>query len=1151
MTLIDAAVSRSRTTLSALVLILVTGFAAYVQIPKEADPDISIPIIYVNLSHEGIGPEDAERLLARPMETELRSIEGLEQLSSVAHQGGAYLLLEFDAGFDPDQALDDVIEQVDKAKPELPEDTDEPGVVEVNLSDFPVIVVTLGGNLPERTLLGIARDLEDRLEAIPSVLDAKIGGDRKEVVEIVVDPMLMESYEIDAGRLLALAARSNTLVAAGQIDTGRGRFAVKVPGLFRSMSDILDMPIKVSGDSAITVRDIASVRRTFKDHVTIARVNGQPALSLEVSKRTGRNIIDTTNAVRRVVDAERPHWPAGVEVRFSQDRSVDIRTMLNDLENNVTSAILLVMIIIVAALGLRTGFLVGIAIPGSFLTGILVLSILGLTVNIVVLFSLILAVGMLVDGAIVVTEYADRKMREGEPLRHAYVLAARRMSWPIIASTATTLAAFAPLLFWPGIVGEFMKYLPITLVATLSASLLMALVFVPVLGTSLAPITRGFLVIGTTLAGGTVAAALASRSFGLWLGGPPGMAANVTAAAAGLAGAWLGWIVGRRLGAWSDRHFLRQPDRNIAGSSALRAESDVDPTTLPGATGTYVRGLARVLRRPGSVLVAAGAALALAWAAYAQFGKGVEFFPDVEPEQAKVLVHARGNLSVAEKSELVGEVEAQILAIQRERGEFNTIYMLAGNLSSQGGDDPEDVIGTLSLEFADWQTRRPADEILTEIRERTAPLAGVRVKTRFPRAGPPVGKPVALQLTSRDPERLGAEAARVAAFFRNLPGLKDIEDGRPIPGIEWEIGVDRLQAAKFGLDVAAVGQFVQLVTRGLKISDYRPDDSDEEIELLIRYPESYRTLDELDRIRIPTAEGGVPIGNFVERRARPRTGNLRRKNAMREITVRADVLPGILADDKVREIEEWITAEGIDPRVEWTFRGEDEEQQQAREFLTRAFGIALFVMALILVTQFNRFYSALLILSAVVLSTVGVLIGLLVTRQPFGIVMSGIGVIALAGIVVNNNIVLIDTFDRLRRTIADPVQAILHTGAQRLRPVILTTVTTVCGLMPMVMQVNIDLFSREITTGAPSTQWWAQLATAVAFGLAFATILTLVVTPCALMVRENCLDRSRRPSTAAPRKRRRWRRDRSLPIPEPSGHHSLSPRPSAPSPSGG
>ena len=1108
MTLIDAAVSRSRTTVAALVLILVTGFVAYVQIPKEADPDISIPIVYVNLNHDGIGPEDAERLLARPMEIELRSIEGLKQVSSAAYQGGAYLLLEFEAGFDADQALIDVREQVDKVKPDLPEDTDEPNVVEINLSEFPVIVVTLGGDLPERTLLGIARDLEDRLEAIPSVLDAEIGGNRKEVVEIVIDPMLMESYGVDAGEVLRSVGRSNTLIAAGQLDTGRGRFAVKVPGLFESVRDVLHMPLKVSGDSVITVKDIATVRRTLKDRVTVAQVNGKPALTLEVSKRSGENIIETTSAVRRAVEAERVHWPAGVEVLFSQDRSRDIRTMLNDLQNNVTSAILLVMVIVVAALGLRSGFLVGLAIPGSFLAGILVLSTLGLTVNIVVLFSLILAVGMLVDGAIVVTEYADRKLREGEAPRNAYVLAARRMSWPIIASTATTLAAFAPLLFWPGIVGEFMKYLPITLLATLSASLLMALVFLPVLGTNLASITGGFLVAGAALAGGVFAGGLVFQGFSLWTASAPGPLAAAAGVAAGLAGAWGGLLAGRRLRAWSDGNFLRapggglRPDGGRSLGRALRAESGVDPTHLPGLTGAYVRGLARVLRFPGRILAAAGVSLVLAWFAYGQFGKGVEFFPDVEPDQAKVLVHARGNLSVAEKAELVGEVEAEVLAIHRERGEFNTIYMVAGNLDNRG-DDAEDVIGTLSLEFSHWRSRRKASEILAEIRERTRPLAGILVETRFERAGPPVGKPVALQLTSRYPEALETEAARVAALFHRLEGLKDIEDGRPIPGIEWEIEVDRAQAAKFGLDVATIGQFVQLVTGGLKISDYRPDDSDEEIDLVVRYPERYRTIDELDRIRIPAAAGIVPIGNFVERRARPRTGTLRRVDAMREITVRADVLPGVLADDKVREIEGWIATEGLDPRIEWAFRGEDEEQQQAREFLTKAFGIALFVMALILVTQFNRFYSAFLILSAVILSTVGVLIGLLITRQPFGIVMSGIGVIALAGIVVNNNIVLIDTFDRLRRTVSDPVQAILRTGAQRLRPVVLTTITTVCGLMPMVLQVNIDLFAREITTGAPSTQWWTQLATAVAFGLAFATVLTLVVTPCALMVREN------------------------------------------------
>ena len=480
--IIDAAIGHARTVIAALVLILIAGTFAYIGIAKEADPDINIPVLYVNVSHEGISPEDSERLLVKPLEEELRGIEGVKEMRSAAFEGGANVVMEFEAGFDADIAMADVRDKVDLAKPELPEEADEPTVHEINLSQFPILVVTLSGDVPERTLLRLARDLKDELKAIPSVLEVEIGGDREEQVELIVDPLVLESYGLDARDIIDAVGRSNRLVAAGSLDTGQGRFAIKVPGLFESANDILNMPVKVNDDAVVRFRDIGSLRRTFKDPEGFARINGLPALSLEVSKRTGENIIETIERVRAVVEEERLRWPAEVTVSYSQDKSTDIRTMLKDLQNNVLSAVLLVMIVIVAALGLRSAGLVGIAIPGSFLTGILVLAAAGLTVNIVVLFSLILAVGMLVDGAIVVTEYADRKMSEGLHKRKAYALAAKRMSWPIIAATATTLAAFLPLMFWPGIVGEFMRYLPLTLIATLSASLLMALIFVPTLG---------------------------------------------------------------------------------------------------------------------------------------------------------------------------------------------------------------------------------------------------------------------------------------------------------------------------------------------------------------------------------------------------------------------------------------------------------------------------------------------------------------------------------------------------------------------------------------------------------------------------------------------------------------------------------------------
>jgi multidrug efflux pump len=836
--------------------------------------------------------------------------------------------------------------------------------------------------------------------------------------------------------MAVVVSRFNQLIAAGAMDTGQGRFSVKVPGVFDSVRDIMKLPVKVEGDAVITLGDIASVRRTFRDADGFARVNGHPALALEISKRAGENIIDTIAAVRKVVETTRPTWPETIEITYSQDKSKDIRLILGDLQNNVISAVLLVMIVIIATLGLRSGFLVGIAIPGSFLSGILVLAAFGMTMNIVVLFALILAVGMLVDGAIVVTEYADRKMTEGEPRKLAYAMAAKRMSWPIIASTATTLAAFLPLLFWPGIVGEFMKYLPITLIATLSASLVMALIFVPTLGAYI---------------------------------GKPGAEEEHTA-------------------------------------QALAAGSGEELMRLKGPVGLYVRFLALALRWPSLVLALAFLTLGGTWYVYGEYGEGKEFFPEVEPDRAVVQIHARGNLAALEQDELVARAEAHVLDIARERGEFITVYTASGKRESRT-EEAEDVVGTISLDFVEWNQRRPASEILADILARSAEIPGIVVETRKEEGGPPVGKPVHIELASDDWEQLGRMVDLVRARVEGMEGLRDIEDSRPIPGIEWELQVDHEQAARFGADVAIIGWFVQMVTKGLNISSYRPDNSDEELDIVVRFPEANRTLGQLDSIRIRTELGMVPIGNFVKRVARPKAGTLQRVNMRRVMSVKADVMEGVLADGKVRELREWIAGIELPPGVTYKFKGEDEEQATAQQFLVKAFAVALFIMAIILVTQFNSFYSAFLILSAVIMSTVGVLLGLLVTGQPFGVVMSGVGVIALAGIVVNNNIVLIDTFDRLREIEPDPKLAVLRTGAQRLRPVMLTTVTTILGLLPMVLRVNIDFVSRQITVGAPSTQWWTQLSTAIAFGLAFATVLTLVVTPSALMLRANMRNR--------------------------------------------
>ncbi len=1035
--LIRTFVERPRVVLLMLAMLLVAGSAAYVLIPKESEPDIAIPTLYVNMTHEGISPEDAERLLVRPMENELRSIEGLKEMRATAAEGSAVIILEFEAGFDSDQAMTDVREKVDLAKADLPPDTDEPWVQEINIALFPVLVVQLHGNVPERTLVGIARNLRDTIEGLPGVLRADVAGDREELLEVTVDPVALESYGLSYEELFNYVSRNNRLVAAGALDTGKGRFAVKVPGVFEDLNALLTLPIKTDGLRTVTFQDVATVRRTFKDPTGFARLNGQPAIALEISKRIGTNIIEVVDAVRATVAREQQSWPPNVEVTFTQDSSDDVRTMLQDLQNNVLAAVLLVMVVVLAALGPRSASMVGIAIPGSFLTGILAIGLLGYSINIVVLFSLIMAVGMLVDGAIIVVELADRNLAAGYSRKDAYTLAAQRMAWPVISSTATTLAAFMPLLFWPGMIGEFMKYLPITLVVTLAASLLMALFFVPTVGSVL---------------------------------GPRSAAASPTGPATGL--------------------------------------SDVDTQAtldgLGGATAAYIGFMRKALGQPGTVALVALGVLIGSFALYDWLGRGFEFFPDIEPTQAALNIHARGDLSVRERDDLVHAVELRIL----DMPEFKSIYARSG--LRIGDDNDEDVIGRIQLRYLDWGKRRPSAEILNEVRTRTADLAGIMVEAQGQESGITSGKPIELEVTSRRPELIEPAVAEIRRGLDEIGGLIDVTDSRPLPGIDWKMQVDRAQAARFGADITSVGNAIQLVTNGIRIGDYRPDDADDEVDIRVRFPESSRNLSQLDKLRVNSANGVVPVSNFLTRTASPRVGNLQRTDGHRVLKIAADVADGILADDKVAEIQHWLITANIDPAVDVKFRGEDEDQREAEAFLTKAFAIAMFLMAIILVTQFNSFYQAGLILTAVVFSTVGVLLGLLITDQPFGVVMSGIGVIALAGIVVNNNIVLIDTYNILRREGVDALQAVLLTCSQRLRPVMLTTVTTILGLLPMVFGINVDFIHRSVEVGGPSTQWWTQLATAVAGGLAFATLLTLVMTPCLLLLGDRSGVRFRR-----------------------------------------
>jgi multidrug efflux pump len=1023
--IIDAAFSRSRVVIMGLLMVLGVGAYAYSAIPKEANPEVPLPFFYVSTGLDGISPTDAERLLLEPMETEFGSITGLQSMNSDASEGFASIQLEFSPGGDNQEALDKVREAANRAQGDLPDDARDITITEINTALFPIITAILSGPVPERTLNDLAERLQEEIEGLPGVLEVEIGGQRFEFLEVLIDPTVFQTYNLSFDELIGQIQRNNMLIAAGAIETGSGRIVLKVPGLIENLDDVMSMPVKVRGNAVVTFGDIATIRRTFDDPSSFARINGQPALALEITKRSGANIIETVAAVKAVVDELQVDWPESIEITYLQDQSKQVKDLLSDLEANVMAAVILVMIVIVLSLGTRSAILVGLSIPGAFLAGVIALWTMDFSMNIIVLFALILVVGMLVDGAIVTTELADRKLQEGAEPKEAYSYAAKRMSWPIIASTATTLSVFFPLLFWSGMVGEFMKFLPITVILTLSASLFMALIFIPVVG----------------------------------------------------------GLIGKRA------------PQTAKSKVALHAAEFGDPRDMTGFTGAYVRLLEKAVLRPAATLLLAIALLLGGFSLYGQFGKGVTFFPSIEPDFMQVQVRARDNFSIFERDALVRAVEDRLLGYD----EIASIY--ARSMMSAGQGD-EETIGTLQLELTPWDTRRTAAEIGVDIRQSVSDIAGIDVQVQTESGGPTTGKPVNLQVTARNPDNQALGVQQIRDIMDSMGGFTDVTDTRPVPGVEVSILVNRAEAARFGADVSLLGQAVQLLTQGITVADYRPDDIEGSLDIRVRFPRAERSLSELAGLRVPTSSGLVPISNFVTFAPSERTGVIRRIDEKRVTAIEANVAPDILVNDQVIALTAALNAADLPDGVAFSFAGEAEDQAESMNFLVGAFATAIFLMFVILVLQFNSFYQAFVVMSAIVFSIAGVLLGLLITGRPFGIVMGGIGVIALAGIVVNNNIVLIDTYNNLKKLGQSPLEAALRTGAQRLRPVILTSVTTALGLMPMVIGVNLNFFTRDIVYGAPSTQWWTELSSAIAGGLVVATVLTLIVTPALLMFGE-------------------------------------------------
>jgi multidrug efflux pump len=1034
--IIDAALNRTRTVMTFLVMSVVVGLYSYIVIPKEAYPDLQFPFVMISIPFPGISPEDAERLLVKPMEMHLKTIEGLKEMQSYGSQNHGGIFLEFDIKMDMDAVLQKVRDKVDIARADIPQDAEEPVVIEMNASERPILIASIYGDVPERALYRMAREAKDEIEGLKQVLKAEMMGTREELLEVILDPSKLETYNVSQNDLINAVRLNNRVVPAGALDNGYGSFSVKVPGLFEKASDVYSLAIKSSGDGVVVLSDIADIRRTFKDRESYASVNTQPGYGLAISKRVGENVIETTAEVRRVLDELSQSWPDTVHVGYQFDSSRTIADELKALQSSVMTAIILVMIIVVGALGVRSGLLVGFAIPASFMIGFLMLFSFGFTVNTMVMFGLVLAVGILVDGAIVVVEYADRKMVEGFDSHEAYGLAAKRMFWPITSSTLTTLAAFFPMLFWPDIVGKFMSFLPFTLIFVLIASLLVALIYLPVVG-------------------------------GIF--GKP----------------------------------QKETNKNLA---SMASASHFDARSMTGMSGQYARFVDTTIKTPGRYILLA---IFIIFVIIKLFGWSLdsgrtkfEFFVSGDPQQATVEIAARGNYSAKEKYALVREVELIVAGVPGVDTTFANTAGGGANISFSDDPTPSG-IGSIFVELEDYRVRRHGLEVIADIRERTAILAGIDVKVSQLAEGPPVGKDVQIELRSHYPASLTPVVARIRQKIESMEGIIEIEDNRPEPGIEYQILIDREQAGRFGADITTVGSYVQLITNGILIGKYRPDDAIDEVDIRARFPFNYRNLDQLDQLRIRTPQGQVPITNFVKVVARPKVSSIERKDAKRTMFVSANTTLETNVAEVVSELEEWMETEANIPRdVSYRFRGAAEESQATAEFLPKAGLASLALMAIILLTQFNSFYHSMLILSSVVLSTAGVMLGLVITGQMFSLIMTGTGIVALAGIVVNNNIVLIDTFQRFTKDGYETQAAIVQTAVQRLRPILLTTTTTIFGLLPMAIGMSVDFAARDITFGNPSTQQWVQLSSTVVFGLAVSTTLTLLLTPCLLILPE-------------------------------------------------
>ncbi|MFO7892126.1 MAG: efflux RND transporter permease subunit [Longimicrobiales bacterium] len=1070
-------------TLVLLVIIAIMGVVSYTNVPKEASPEVTVPFIAVNVIYPGVAPKDMETLVARPIEEELNTIPDIKELTSTSVEGYTSITAEFQTGMDMDDALQKVREKVDLAKPELPTDAEEPSVMEFNLSEFPIMQVNISGPYGLERLKEVAEDVQDRFEQISMVLEVQLSGGLEREVKVEVDLPRLKYYGLAFIDVVDAIRNENVNIPGGVVDVGNQEYTLRVAGEFDEVAPIEELVVDTRGGRAIYIRDVAAVEFGYADRETFARLDGDPVITLGIVKRAGENIIETAEAIKATIADMEPAFPAGTVVKITGDQSEDIHDMVSNLENNIISGLLLVLAVLMFFLGMSNAGFVATSIPLSMLLSFIVMGILGISMNMVVLFSLILALGMLVDNAIVVVENIYRYIEEGHDNWKAARLATGEIAMPIIASTATTLAAFTPLMFWPGIAGEFMGYLPLTLIITLTSSLFVALIIVPVLcamfmkldsepSQPLRPAARWTLL-------GVTALVLLGVAASNWV-----TALLFVGLGAGL------WFIHTRVMTRVARWFQDEG--------------------VPGMLDRYEVGIRWSLTHRGVIVAIAIGVFIGTVALFARFNHGVEYFPEgIPPAQVMAQIDVPAGTRPEFMNEVALEVENQIRGVRGFEDVESVVATVGGsgggNMFTGGGD------GTVTVQFVDYEDRRyDVFATLAQLQDTAGTgIAGADVTVVEQDMGPPTGDPVSIEIAGDDPDVLRRLSERAVSTLQSssvgdrLEGLEsNMDDARQ----ELVIDVDREKAALYGLSTAQVGNTIRSAIQGSEAAKFRQ--GEEEYDIVVRLAEAYR--DDLDAIGDLTvmAEGGiqVPLSSVANWYVDEGAGSVNRKDMERVVTITSDVAAGANSNAVLQEVQSTLREAGftadLPPGYTLSYTGEQEEQLETMQFLSNAFLIALMLMGFILVSQFNSLVKPFIILTSVVMSTVGVLIGLIVFNYPFGIIMTGVGIISLAGVVVNNAIVLIDYIDILReRDGMDRHEALVEGGKTRFRPVVLTAITTVLGLIPLAIGLNIDFFGffasldPNIYWGGEQAAWWGNMAISVIAGLTFATVLTLILVP--------------------------------------------------------